>query len=378
MEDKKSIIEYYLVEFGAAPINIRRPTFSPAKSKEMYEEIEYRKKVISELIQLFKETANVTEIQAEPIDQIRFFSRPFGIDNWVLSLIQPVKITFVLSEWQQKEIALYEYLAPDVEKDKSTQFSFYYDGVCFAFFRPILKPSGIICGGPDARELLWNALQKKFELIHAAPTPLRQSYIIHLKPNPQMTEEISISNYLRYKVEIRTKTGIDNPEKFILALFKECEDDLHKYYTLTMKKQKENECRYNFDSIRQDLLKKRFELLEIPFYRIDKKSKTISELETLVQDFFDNYSTWSKLHNEIQEGVERFEDRICEPMECIGKILLDEFKFSDISIDMNLNIVELAQNNIGNYRQSFGLWITVVTSIISAIIGGLITISFMK
>jgi hypothetical protein len=126
------------------------------------------------------------------------------------------------------------------------------------------------------------------------------------------------------------------------------------------------------------ILMKRSEGLRLNNLNFFQKRKIILDLEQLIQKFYSNYSKWSDLKNSIARNIPDIEGKFSEPLNEISEELLKAFRDTEIPIRTHLDIVELAQNSVSEYKQAQGLWLTIIVSLLSAIIGAWIGVSFAK
>jgi len=383
-------IKQYLLTFGAVPLDISnsvRLKKSTLKGKD--EDItEIFKEIYNDIINEIKKSPHINNVDYTPSDNVRIISSHFGETGQTFRLFDIVKIECNLPERLQNSIPLKKYLIPQAELDSSSSFTLLFDGSIFAFFRPMLNVNGIPCGATDSRKMLQDIFSSKFSIIQTYPTPLRIDYIIHLEPDENLDEDISFERKKDHVI-IKTQQGLTDPEAFIRWLFKETHNELQDYYSMMSKNNQVRVIEASFYPLCDSLLKKRSTGLLLSSYHIFEKRKIVIEIEKIIQEFYNDYSRWSVLCSEIKKERDNIIERFNCPLEVdskdsntplniISSDLLKNVGESNVPISAHLDVVELAQNYVLQYKQNTGMWLTVGISLLSAIIGALIGVYFVK
>ncbi|MDO9035118.1 MAG: hypothetical protein Q7U51_07955 [Methanoregula sp.] len=384
----------YLLTFGAVPIDISKidwegsSKIKKAESSIMDGEPVNRDSavLISEgsniiyldIIESIKKSPHVSNIQCIPNENVRIASISFGDGGRILRIFDPIRIDCNLPERLQPiETGIYHIVNPKVKIDSSSNFTLLFNGVIFAYFRPLSDIEGIPSGAIDARKLLQDIFIPKFSLIKTAHTPLNQYFIIHIEPDATLDKIISVENN-GHIINIKTKNGLPDPDEFINYIYKMGLSNLEKYYSMMSKNIKVQLLEYEFSDLCETLLKKRSDALLLSSYHVFMHRRIVSEIEKLIQDFFKKYSKWSILSQGIKKDTISIKDGFDIPLDTIFEDLLNPVSNVQFPIKEHLEVIELAQKYVSEYKQAQGIWLTIIVSLISAIIGALIGVYFAK
>ena len=226
------------------------------------------------------------------------------------------------------------------------------------------------------REFLRQIIQSKFEVIHTAPNPLREDFIVDSNPSKD-TLDIEYLN-TDSNIEIKTQQGISNIDGFIKYLFNMCAFDLQDYYSLTNIHSEARFAGYTMRDICNEILRVRNEALSYAAYSFFKKRLNAKKLALLIHQYYKNYTIWSNIQNQLKIEVSELQERLKNPLLTISDRLIKELSQEDLPLNSQLNILELAQHDITDYKSLAGLWLTITVSLLSAFIGGIIGILFIR
>lgn len=175
------VVKQYLLSFGAVPIDILKSNhFGEDHTKEKPQDsLNLFQKVYQDIINELKKSPHVSDIEFIPAEKVRAYKSNFGDGGAVLQVLDIIKIKCNLPErLQNLDIPLSQFFHPSASLDKSSNFTLFFDGAIFAFFRPIENVEGIHCGFRDSRQMLEDIFTPKFSIIQTFPTPLKQDFFI--------------------------------------------------------------------------------------------------------------------------------------------------------------------------------------------------------
>ena len=364
--------EKYVLALGAVPIDISKQLETIGDRTDSKEIVcRVVEECYQRMLAVIRESPSVERIEAP--EKLRGFDIvSFGFENKhrVLMLHEPIKIECILPErLQMVSLGMWSDFPPDAI-DSSPRFNLLYDGTCFAFYRPIRNPRGILCGAADARKLLEDILSE-FNVAHAAPTPLREDFIVDLHPVKGATD-LTVSVVDDYQVEVATRIGIKDPDIFMQFLFSRVSFQLMDFYSLSNCSTELNLIRWEIEDICRNILTERFKAMFLSPYSFQKRRLTAKKLEHLIHTFYELYSKWSRIQNEVKAKIPGFERNLEEPLDTISQKLLLELEVGDLPISAYGNIVELGQRDVTSYRSLMNLWITVGMSLVSAMLGAVV------
>lgn len=328
------------------------------------------------IIESLNNSPHVSKIQNISEENLRIATLSFGDRGRIIRMLDPIRIDCNLPERLQSiETDIYKIVIPKVKLESSSNFTLLFDGAIFAYFRPLSDIEGIPCGAIDARKLLQDIFRPKFSIIPTAPTPIRQYFILHLEPDTTLEKIISVENN-GHSIDIKIKEGVSDPEGFIEYIYKSESDNLRIFYSMMSKYNKVQLLEHDFADLCETLLKKRSDALLLSSHNVLTRREIVIEIEKLIQDFFKKYSRWSILCQGIKKDYIRIKDGFGIPLDTISEDLLNQDSNVEFPMKEHLDVIELAQKYVSDYKEAQGIWLTIIVSLVSAIIGAFIGVFF--
>ncbi len=365
----------YLVAFGAIPIDffkqlgVTQTVISKGAAKtEGYEAVGSCYRSILDTLQ---RSSSVLRVKApENVEFCAVSSFGFKGGHCVLQLLPYIEIECILPErLQELDVGMFSSLGPDAI-DSSPRFKLIYDGTCFLYYRPICRAQAILCGPADSRKLLQDILAE-FETVNVFPNPLREKFVFDVHPD-ENTVGMKVSASDDNTINISTASGISSPDKFAYFLFGLTVPFLTRFYSLSNSTTELQRIHWDIDETIENILNERSNILGTSLFRLMKRRSCVSRISQLLQDFYGSYSQWSKTSKKIETQKRELKEIVREPLSVIYDKLLSNLELEEFPIETYLEIIGLAQRDIADYRKMTNLWITIVASLLSAVIGGIV------
>ncbi len=365
--------ESYFFKIGSLPINqINELNKYSENKKEQIDDFpeELDQQFKEELERIFAEHPNITNYEQVEIERIKRMGYHSKDNEFFVKVFSnaPYNLSFSVPKTKQ-EVYLHhcDYFG-NTGVEVSENFDMLYDGSIFIYYRKCDLSFTEQSGGSDARDELDKILSSKFEIISNAPNPLRQDFFIIITGSKIKSNIIYEDNriYFIFKDKIDVK-------KFLAEFLYMEEFFLNHFYITAHSANDLDDLNYHFSRKYSEIFKLLSKLDKTVSFNILEKNELIKKIKNEFSRLYQIIGRYTQKEEELRQEIRSFNQvnkyTILEPLK---KELKRDFEYTQLHSDTLLQNLQVIRYNIEDFQKTRQMVITIIFSIISAILGAII------
>lgn len=266
--------------------------------------------------------------------------------------------------------------------DKKEDFKLIYDGMHWIYFRQVDLSKTIYSGVYDVRELFIGILKKIGTFVNKAPNPLRFNFL-YIFTDDKLPDGINFgvpANINSYEVVFYPLKILNKEKLFFYSQLFAITNNLREYYSLSGKNFLLEQEAYKSNEVYSNILTTLNKIYELKNYNILLKLRRFKTLEKEYSTLYFHLGKYMTNKAEYDRDMLQFKRNITNNkfFKNLKEDIINEFDEPAINCNEIMKSIESVNFFIDRFSSNKYLIITSIVSVISVIIGGLITYIFTR